>query len=76
MTDTDQLATLGAKAKRLRAQLDELKPQLDDAIRAAHAAGTPQVEIVAASGYTREMIRQLCLTEEERAELKARRRKA
>lgn len=76
MTTDNPLATLGAKFKRLRAQLDEVKPQLDDAIRAAAAADVPQVEIVAATGYTREMIRQVCMTDEERAALKAKRRKA
>ena len=57
--DADQLRYLGRKHQRLRADIDAIRPQLADAIRAAAAAGVPQVEIVKATGYTRDRIRKI-----------------
>jgi hypothetical protein len=59
--DTTRLAQLGRKHKRLRAELAELRPELAEEIRAAHAAKVPQVELVDITGYTRDQIRQICL---------------
>jgi len=67
----DQLTQLGRRHQRLRADLDAIRPQLADAIRAAAAAGTPQVDIVRATGYTRDQIRQICLPEDRRRSRKA-----
>lgn len=73
--DPAQLHALGRKNKQLRADLDDLKPLLAEEIRAAAAGGVPQTEIVTATGYTREAIRQLCMSDEDREALNARRRK-
>jgi len=63
---TDRLAQLGKRHIRLRDDLDALRPELADVIRAAHVAGVPQVEIVKLSGYTRDQVRQICLPPERR----------
>lgn len=58
--DTKQkLHSLGDRRRRLQAELDEIRPQLVDLIRAAAAEGIRQVEIVRATGYTREMVRRI-----------------
>jgi hypothetical protein len=78
VTNTDPLAqvsALGRRYKRLVADLAALRPQLTEAIRAA-APSVAQVDLVRESGYTRETVRQICLPDEERAVLAARRRKA
>lgn len=48
MSDLDRL---GARHKKLLSELEELKPQLKDAIRAARADGMKQNEIMQRSGY-------------------------
>lgn len=59
--EPDRLAQLGKRHQRLRADLDTVRPELAEEIRAAAAAGVPQVEIVKLSGYTRDQVRQICL---------------
>src|SRR5258705_7163387 len=59
--DLDRLNQLGRRHQRLRADLEALRPELADEIRAAHAAEVPQVEIARATGYTRDQVRQICL---------------
>ena len=56
-TDLDALRRLGRRHQRLRADLDALRPELTEQIRAAATAGVPQVEIVKATGYTRDRVR-------------------
>lgn len=55
------LSTLGARRQELQDELDELRPVLAEEIRAAAARGVRQVEIVKATGYTREMVRRILL---------------
>jgi hypothetical protein len=62
--DPDRLRQLGGEAKRIRARLKAIKPELDELIRAAATAGVPQVDIVDETGYTRDQIRQICLPPE------------
>jgi len=57
--DSDRLVTLGRRHQRLRAELDALRPELAAAILEAVRAGVHQVEIVRATGYTRELLRQI-----------------
>ena len=59
MSATDTVRALGRKHQRLRADLEDLRPELLDAIRAAAAEGMRQIEIVKATGYTREMVRRI-----------------
>jgi hypothetical protein len=59
--DPDRLRQLGKRHQRLRADLDALRPDLADEIRAAAKAGVPQVEIVKATGYTRDRIYHICI---------------
>jgi hypothetical protein len=46
-----ELDKLGARHKKLLAELDELKPKLQEAMRSARAAGATQNEIRERSGY-------------------------
>lgn len=64
--DTARLLQLGRKHQRLRADLEELRPELAIEIQAAAAAGVPQVDIVKATGYTRDQVRQISLPPERR----------
>jgi septal ring factor EnvC (AmiA/AmiB activator) len=64
--DLARLTQLGRKHQRLRAELEALRPELAEEIRAAHDAGRAQVDIVKASGYTRDQVRQICLPPERR----------
>jgi AmiR/NasT family two-component response regulator len=45
------LDDLGKKHRRLLRELEELKPQLHEAIRTERAAGTKQRELMERSGY-------------------------
>lgn len=56
-----RLDDLGARFRSLRDEIEELRPRLAEEIRAAHAAGVKQVDIVKATGYTRELVRRICL---------------
>lgn len=62
----ERLHQVGGEMKRLRARQKTIKPELDDLIRAADAAGMPQVDIVNETGYTRDQVRQICLPAERR----------
>lgn len=57
MEVSDRTRSLGRRYRKLRDELDELRPELAAAIRADAAAGVRQVDIVKATGYTREMVR-------------------
>ncbi len=61
-----RLVQLGKRHQRLRSDLEALRPELADEIRAAYAAGVPQVDIARATGYTRDQVRQICLPPERR----------
>jgi hypothetical protein len=54
-----RLNDLGASFRELREALDDLRPALAAEIRAAHAAGVRQIDIVNATGYTRELVRRI-----------------
>ncbi|MFI6160406.1 hypothetical protein ACIA59_10700 [Micromonospora haikouensis] len=56
----DELEALGQEHQRAKAALDDVRPRLAAAIVEAARARRPQREIVAATGYTRERIRQIC----------------
>lgn len=60
----DRLHQLGAEMKRIRTREKVIRPELHDLIRAADAAGMPQVDIVDETGYTRDQVRQICLPPE------------
>lgn len=64
--DLTRLNQFGRKHKRLRDEMEALRPELAEEIRAAHAAGVAQVDIAARSGYTRDQVRQICLPPERR----------
>jgi hypothetical protein len=64
--DPDRLSQLGRRHQRLRADLDALRPELAEEIRAAHDTGVPQVDIARIAGYTRDQVRQICLPPERR----------
>jgi hypothetical protein len=72
--DPTNLQRLGREHKRRRDALAEVREKLAPEIRAAHDAGVPQHEIAAWAGYTREVIRQICLTDEQREQEKEKRR--
>lgn len=59
MNATTTLRKLGARRQELQSELDGLRPELVDAIRAAAAEGMRQIDIVKATGYTREMVRRI-----------------
>ncbi|MCX4474798.1 hypothetical protein OOK41_31555 [Micromonospora sp. NBC_01655] len=56
----DELEALGQEHRQAKAALDDVRPRLAAAIVEAARARRPQREIVAATGYTRERIRQIC----------------
>jgi hypothetical protein len=58
--DWEKLKQLGRKHQRLRAELDAIRPELAEEIRAAARAGVPQALIVKITGYTRDRIRIIC----------------
>jgi hypothetical protein len=73
--DTARLEELGRRFKELRAQLDEVRTELTPEIAAAFASGEFEQKTIAdLSGYTRETVRVICLTPEQREAEKNRRR--
>lgn len=64
--DTTRLTQLGKKHQRLRTELETIRPELAEEIRAAAAGGVLQVEIAKMAGYTRDQVRQICLPQERR----------
>ncbi len=75
MYDRTRLTALGRQNKELKAAEERLRPEIWAEIRAAHLAGMPQKDIIEETGYTREAVRFASLSEEERAEERAKRRK-
>lgn len=73
--DTKRLAELGRKHRKLKADLETLREQMAPEIIAANLAGVQQKDIADLSDYTRESIRQICLTDEQRESERERRRK-
>ncbi len=72
--DLKQLRDLGKRRKKLLDQIEALRPEIEAEVVLANAAGVEQKEIAGAAHYTRETIRQMCLTPEQReAEREARR---
>lgn len=47
----EELDRLGSRKKKLDIELDEMKPKLHEAMRAARAAGATQREVMERSGY-------------------------
>lgn len=59
MSATDTLRRLGAKRQKLETELEAVRAELPAAVRAATQEGMRQIDIVKATGYTREMIRRI-----------------
>jgi len=74
--DLSRLQQLGRKRKKLLDQLEDLRPAITAEVIAAAQADVPQTDIVKASHYTRDWVRQMCMTDEQRNELRQKRRKA
>ena len=72
--DLTQLTQLGRRRKRLLDQLEELRQEITPKILAANAAGTEQKTIAEVTHYTRDTIRQVCLSPEQREAERQRRR--
>jgi hypothetical protein len=71
--DLTRLTQLGRRRKRLLDQIEELRREITPEILAAHAANVGQKTIAEVSHYTRDTVRQICLTPEQRqAEREAR----
>jgi hypothetical protein len=70
--DENTLRTLAASDHHAKARSEEAHAALVDAIWEAADTGWPQTKIVAATGLTRERIRQLCATEYRERALKRR----
>ncbi|WP_435120767.1 hypothetical protein [Micromonospora tulbaghiae] len=58
--DLSRLAELGERHARERAALEKTRAELAPEVVAAAQAGVKQGDIVKASGYTRERVRQIC----------------
>lgn len=59
--DVARLAELGKRYEQERAAAEATRKELTPEIVAAARAGVRQVEIVRATGLTRERVRQICL---------------
>jgi hypothetical protein len=59
MSVSETTRRLAAERLLLEAELRALRPKLFDAIRHDARAGSRQVDLVDATGYTREMIRRI-----------------
>lgn len=55
-----ELEALSREYRQAEQELADVRERLAAAIVAAARAGTPQREIVATTGYTRERVRQIC----------------
>lgn len=58
--DTERLATLGRRRRKLNSDLAENRDEIIPEVLAAVRAQVPQARIVELSGYTREQIRRIC----------------
>ncbi len=56
---TERLEAAAKAYRRAEKRADETRAELYAAITEADAAGVPQVDIVRATGYTRERVRQI-----------------
>lgn len=72
--DPTNLIRLGTNRRRRESATDRERPELEKEIRAAAGAGMAQAEIVAITGYSRESVRLLCMTPEQREAERAKRR--
>lgn len=54
--DIEPLRRMGKRSQKLRAELDDLRPHLATAVRAALEADVPLAEVIKASGYTRDAV--------------------
>lgn len=76
MHDLTRLKELGRQRKRLMAQIEALRPELDQEIRtAAGAKAIQQKEIMEITGMSREAVRVASMSEAEREAERAKRRK-
>lgn len=73
--DLTHMTKLGRERTRLLARLDVIGPELEAEIRTAALAGNRQVDIIEASGYTRNQVRLLSMSDEDKAAERAKRRK-
>jgi hypothetical protein len=73
--DTGTLAKLGKEHRKAKATLERIRAQLAEEIVSANKGGVPQHEIVSLSDYTRESVRLLCLTPEQKEAERQKRRK-
>lgn len=58
--DTERLAALGRKRRKLNADLADNRREIIPEVIAAVRAHVPQARIVELSGYTREQVRRIC----------------
>lgn len=72
--DLTRLTQIGDERAQLLARLEELRPEAYAEITAADAAGVPQKTLAERAHYTREIVRQVCLTPEQREAEKKKRR--
>jgi hypothetical protein len=72
--DLTRLTQLGRRRKRLLDQLEELRKEITPEILAAHAADVEQKTIAELSHYTRDTVRQICLSPEQRQAEREKRR--
>jgi hypothetical protein len=64
---SSDLDRLGRRHKQLRQQLEDLKPELHEAMRAERAGEVTYREIMERSGYhTIQQVREICMTGEQR----------
>lgn len=61
MTAIEKLRQLGVKRAKLEADLENVRADIATWARAASTEGARQVDIVKATGYTREMVRRMLL---------------
>lgn len=75
MDDIEALRTELKMLGRQHQRWKETEPILKDRIRRAKQAGMTQAEIVKLTLYTRDNVRLMCMPDDQREELRARRRK-
>lgn len=73
--DPTNLIRLGTARRRREAATEKERPELEKEIQTAAASGMPQHQIVEITGYSRENVRLLCMTPEQREAERAKRRK-
>ncbi len=73
--DLTRIRQLGKQRKRLLDQLEQIREQLVPEVNQAAASGVEQKTLAELTHYTRETIRQMCLTPEQK-EAEAEKRRA